>query len=37
MIFIDPAALDDSEEEKLAIFRLVGDEIDIWITHIFGD
>ena len=34
--FIDPAASDGSEEEKLVIFRQVRDEIETWITHIFG-
>ena len=36
MSFIDPAALDGSEEEKLVIFGLVRDEIETWITHILG-
>ncbi|MCJ7444525.1 MAG: arsenate reductase ArsC [Methanotrichaceae archaeon] len=35
--FIDPATSEGSEEEKLAIFRQVRDEIKEWITHIFGD
>jgi len=35
--FIDPAASTGSEEEKLAIFRKVRDEIATWITHIFDD
>jgi arsenate reductase (thioredoxin) len=35
--FKDPAASGGSEEEKLAIFRQVRDEIKEWITHIFGD
>ena len=35
--FIDPAASDGSEEEKLVIFRQVRDEIATWITHIFGN
>jgi arsenate reductase len=35
--FIDPAASDGSEEEKLVIFRRIRDEIETWITHIFGD
>jgi len=35
--FIDPAASDGSEEEKLVIFRKVRDELETWITHIFGD
>jgi len=35
--FIDPAAYGGSEEEKLVIFRKVRDELETWITHIFGD
>jgi arsenate reductase len=35
--FTDPAASAGSEEEKLAIFRQVRDELETWITHIFED
>ena len=35
--FIDPVASDGSEEKKLAVFRQVRDELETWITHIFGD
>lgn len=33
--FEDPSAASGSEEEKLAVFRRVRDEIDEWITHTF--
>src|SRR5512136_674722 len=35
--FIDPVASNGSEEEKLAVFRQVRDELETWITHIFSD
>ncbi len=35
--FIDPAALDGTEEEKLAVFRQVRDELKDWIIHLFGE
>ena len=33
--FEDPSSVSGSEEEKLAVFRRVRDEIDEWITHTF--
>jgi arsenate reductase len=34
--FIDPAAIEGSEEEKIAGFRRVRDEIKEWIDYSFG-
>ncbi|MDD1751647.1 MAG: arsenate reductase ArsC [Methanotrichaceae archaeon] len=35
--FVDPTASIGSDEEKLAIFRKLRDELDAWITNIFGE
>jgi arsenate reductase len=35
--FIDPTASVGSEKEKLAIFRMLRDELGTWITNIFGE